>query len=142
LASEGREEDAYVTMDPCCPWCNAKFESWAFAKRHVKHCTQAKGRTLTRLRFGKYKGSDISAVPTQYLEFLVSSAEETIAECEAELRRREAVEQAELPWIKRVVEVGYRELAKKCHPDVAGGDRDDMVELNAAVEKLRELVRT
>lgn len=129
-------------MEPKCPWCDADFANWSFAKRHVKHCMQARGRTLTRLKFGKYKGSDISTVPTQYLEFLVGSAEETIRECETELNRRAMVEQAELPWIRRVVEVGYRELAKKHHPDLEHGDSDDMRELNAAVEKLRELVRT
>jgi hypothetical protein len=129
-------------MDPQCPWCAARFTSWAIAKRHVKHCTQAKGRTLTTLKFGKYKGEDIQNVPTEYLRFLVGSAQETITEVQAELSRRELVEQAALPWIRRVVEVGYRELAKKYHPDAAGGDHDDMAELNAAVERLRELVRT
>lgn len=127
-------------MEPQCPWCAARFTSWAFAKRHVKHCTEARGRTLTTLKFGKHKGQDIRTVPSEYLKFLVSSAQETIAECEAELGRREMIEAAELPWLRRVVEVGYRELARKCHPDVAGGDLEAMRKLNAAIEKLRELV--
>jgi hypothetical protein len=95
---------------------------------------------VKRLRFGKYKGELLSAVPSEYLTFLIDSATTTIEECKEELTRREAAAEATLPWVQRVVETGYRELARRHHPD-HGGDGDSMRELNAAIEALREMVR-
>src|SRR5438874_1951481 len=93
-----------------------------------------------RLRFGKYKGESISSVPSEYLQFLIDSAVTTIEECKQELTRRESAAEATLPWVQRVVESGYRELARRHHPDI-GGSNEEMQQLNAAVEALRELVR-
>jgi hypothetical protein len=95
---------------------------------------------VKRLRFGKYKGESISSVPSEYLQFLIESATTTIEECKEELTHREAAAEATLPWVSRVVETGYRELARRHHPD-AGGNTEEMRELNAAVEALRDLVR-
>jgi curved DNA-binding protein CbpA len=39
------------------------------------------------------------------------------------------------------VSAGFRELAKRHHPDLNGGDGETMKELNAAVEMLREMLR-
>jgi hypothetical protein len=96
--------------------------------------------SVKRLRFGQYKGQPISAVPADYLEFLIKTAEETISDCREELTRREAAAEASLPWVQRVVEAGFRALAKQHHPD-HGGTNDAMSELIAAVECLRERVR-
>ncbi len=95
---------------------------------------------MTRLRFGKYKGRPISELPSEYLQFLIQSATETIDECKNELDRRALAAEASLPWVERVVEVGYRALAGRHHPDV-GGDGEQMRELNAAVAALRDMVR-
>ena len=72
--------------------------------------------------------------------FLIESATTTIEECKTELARRESAAEATFPWVQRVIEIGYRELARRHHPDL-GGDVEEMRELNRAVEALRELVR-
>ena len=94
----------------------------------------------TVLRWGKYKGQQLASVPAAYLEYLVSSAKQTVAECEAELERRRMTEEASLTMVERIVEAGFRELAKKIHPDVEGGDTASMRELLSAREALRERV--
>jgi hypothetical protein len=128
-------------MQPRCPWCRAAFDTWSRAKIHVKHCASAKGRTVVKLKFGKYRDSDIQDVPSEYLSFLIASARETVESCQAELDRRELVEQAQMPMIRRLVESGYKTLAKQVHPDADGSDGREMTELNAAVQALREMVR-
>jgi hypothetical protein len=40
------------------------------------------------LKSGRYKDQDIREVPSHYLGWLVSKAEETIRDCQAELQRR------------------------------------------------------
>jgi hypothetical protein len=39
-------------------------------------------------------------------------------------------------WERKIIEAGYRDLAKRCHPD-KGGAPEDMAALNAAVSNLR-----
>lgn len=92
------------------------------------------------LRFGKYKGQQITDVPTEYLEWLVQQNKNTLADIEEELERRVAAESANLPIIQQVIQAGYRALAKQHHPDV-GGDPSKMKEVNNAVEYLRKLTR-
>ena len=98
------------------------------------------GTLPKKFAFGKYAGVDIRDIPSDYLQYVIESNKRVIADCQEELERREAAAQADLSWIQRVIETGYRELAKKIHPD-AGGDNAGMAELNAAVEALREVAR-
>jgi DNA-binding FrmR family transcriptional regulator len=91
-------------------------------------------------RFGKYKGEPISSPPSEYIEFLIQSATETIEDCRQELERRAQVEEANKSVAEKIVEAGYRELVKRHHPDL-GSDGEMMRELNSAVAALREMVR-
>ncbi|MFY9531246.1 MAG: J domain-containing protein [Candidatus Acidiferrales bacterium] len=93
------------------------------------------------LRWGKYRGEDIRTIPAEYLEFILESAQETIRDCTAELERRALVEEASLSWAERIIQSGYRELARRHHPDIHGGDGEEMRAVNAAAEALRELLR-
>ena len=90
------------------------------------------------LKFGKYRGMPIEDVPTEYLEWMLDTNQRMIATIEQELDRRKLSEEAELSWIEKVIRSGYRELAKKHHPDV-GGSEDEMRQVVAAVEYLREI---
>ncbi len=90
------------------------------------------------LKFGKYRGMPIEEVPTEYLEWMLDTNQRMIATIEQELDRRKLSEEAELSWIEKVIRSGYRELAKKYHPDV-GGSEDEMRQVVAAVEYLREI---
>lgn len=91
------------------------------------------------LQFGKYKGQDISQVPLEYVEWLLSKAQQDARIYEAEIERREFAESAQLSWVERLVQVGYRTLAKQHHPD-HGGDTKTMQQVNAAYERLKSLV--
>jgi hypothetical protein len=42
----------------------------------------------------------------------------------------------EVPLMRRILDVGYRQLARTTHPDV-GGDTREMQELNALADRLR-----
>lgn len=94
-----------------------------------------------KLQWGKYKGSDIEDVPEEYLRSTIRWSEKNIQDCNAELERRAAIEDAERSMVDRVVSAGFRELAKRCHPDLHGGDGEEMKQLNAAVEMLRDMLR-
>lgn len=89
------------------------------------------------LQYGKYRGCDIRDVPLEYLEWLSESNKETQKSLAAELRRRELDEEQDSSMAERIIKTGYRELSKKYHPD-AGGNHTDMVDLNAAMEQLKE----
>jgi hypothetical protein len=93
-----------------------------------------------KIAWGKYRGASIADVPTQYLEFLLQSCEITIAQLQSELDRRSQVAEADMSWAEKIVQAGYVTLAKRFHPDT-GGTENDMREVNAAVEKLRDLLR-
>jgi hypothetical protein len=92
------------------------------------------------LRFGKYAHWPLGKVPGEYVSWLAESCEETARECRAELERRALQEDAEMPWIERLVKTGYRELAKRHHPDCGGGTAE-MREVNAAFEALQAFLR-
>jgi hypothetical protein len=92
------------------------------------------------LKFGKYQDQDIRDVPREYLEWLLQSNKETVRAVEEELVRRELAEEASLSWIEKIALTGYRELAKRHHPD-AGGQTRDMQEINAASDRLREMIK-
>jgi hypothetical protein len=94
-----------------------------------------------KFHWGKYKGFDIQDVPEEYLRSTVRWSEKNIQDCNAELDRRAAVEDAGKPWAERIVSVGYRELAKRFHPDLHEGTEAQMKAINNAAEFLREFVR-
>ncbi len=96
---------------------------------------------MPTLRYGKFKGKDIRDAPAEYLEFLLESAERTRVEVREELARRRSLEEADLSWAQQIIETGYRELARRHHPDLVGGDGKAMRSINATVEALRQAVR-
>lgn len=93
-----------------------------------------------RLGFGKYGDLPLSEVPAEYLEWMIRNSQEKIDLCKTELARRELAEAANSSVIEQIVKAGYRDLAKKHHPD-NGGTSSGMQEVNAAMEKLKELIR-
>jgi N-glycosylase/DNA lyase len=92
------------------------------------------------LRFGKYRDRNVRDVPRDYLEWLASSTRQTLEQIEEELTRRDTAEEANLSDVEKIITAGYRQMARQCHPDV-GGDTKRMQEINAAMERLRQLVR-
>jgi hypothetical protein len=96
-----------------------------------------------KLWFGKYEDMEVSEVPDGYLAYLLDYERKAIEretrlveEVEKEIAFRETQRFATLTVAQQIIEAGYRALAMKLHPD-AGGNHDDMVELNATAEKLR-----
>lgn len=95
---------------------------------------------MGQLRFGKYAGYDLRDIPTEYLEWMITQSERTIRDFSAELERRQTFEDASLSMAERIVQAGYRALAKQYHPDF-GGTNVQMQELNGTIEALREMLR-
>lgn len=115
-----------------------------------------------RMPFGKHRGTLISELPDEYIAWLYECADlygplELAVDEEFRLRfepeeeedrapheRVVLVEQLNLdPLLRSVcsklIEVGYRHLALKNHPDV-GGDERAMRSINNAIEVLRRAV--
>lgn len=92
------------------------------------------------LEFGKYRGYQITEVPEDYLRYLQRTSRETLEAATEELARRDLEKYANLSVTQQIVEAGFKALAMKCHPDT-GGKHEDMVKLNASVEKLRRIVK-
>ena len=89
--------------------------------------------------FGKYRGTLIEDIPTDYLEWVVevidSHNPRLLEAIKDELSMRHASSETSRPvetWtVRRIIEVGRRALAKKYHPDY-GGNHEQMVALNNA----------
>ena len=118
-----------------------------------------------RMPFGRYKGTDLRALPEEYLRWLNSLPElreplQSAVRTELDnrvwadrFRRRGEAQGAQAhpplagrPQVDRqtaqaIIDTGYRSLAAKAHPDV-GGDPADMVRLNVARDWLRGFLRT
>lgn len=94
-----------------------------------------------KLNFGKYAGWDITAVPDDYIEYMISSNEKSLKMFKDEQERRIAVTDAKLPMMARIIQAGYRVMANQNHPD-KGGSTATMQEINAANEKLKVLIET
>lgn len=92
-----------------------------------------------KLSFGKYNGWDITAVPDDYVEYMITSNEKSLKMFRDEQERRIAVTDAKLPMMARIIQAGYRTLANQNHPD-KGGSTSVMQEINAANEKLKVLI--
>ena len=56
-----------------------------------------------------------------------------------ELDRRAAIQNASESLVERIVSEGYRQLAKRAHPD-AGGTAEDMKALGQAREWLKDRI--
>lgn len=91
------------------------------------------------LKFGKYQGHELRDVPDDYLSWLIEIQTKTLAEYQAEQRRRLALQNARLSWAERIIQTGFRTLAMEFHPD-QGGDNESMRQIIAAQERLRELI--
>jgi len=92
------------------------------------------------LQFGKYKGHDLQQVPDDYLMWLTETQKKTVAEYEAELTRRQNLQEARLGWAERLVQAGFRTLAQQCHPD-HGGSNESIRQVIAAQARLKELLK-
>jgi Putative quorum-sensing-regulated virulence factor len=109
--------------------------------------------------FGKHKGHPIPDLPDAYLTWLVTIElhdplrrvvldelqRRALGSWRREDRRREpAASRTAAPPIEIVNELvgaGLRSLARKYHPDLAGGDTRKMQQINGAVDWLRERAR-
>lgn len=92
------------------------------------------------VRFGKYAGWRLEDVPLDYVDWMIGKCKHDLAMWEGERQRRELLEEAELTMVEQLVKAGFRELAKRHHPDY-GGSATAMQELNAAHEWLKEALR-
>jgi hypothetical protein len=95
---------------------------------------------LMILQFGKYKGYDLRQVPDDYLAWITETQKKTLEEYQAELARRQTIQDARLSWAERMVQAGFRSLASQYHPD-HGGDNDSMRQVLAAHERLKDLLK-
>ena len=98
--------------------------------------------------FGRYRGREISEVPTDYLEWLVTSELRRWLRdlVERELRRREDEDTAvgaatslarlDVSVALQLIDAGRRGLANRHHPD-RGGDVEVMQAINATADMLR-----
>ena len=91
------------------------------------------------LKFGKYKGTPLTDVPEDYLEWLIST-DELLQAAKAELQRRYDIEEASATWVEKLIREGHRQMALKHHPD-RGGNNEEMKQVNAAAGFLRDLVK-
>lgn len=104
-----------------------------------------------RLPFGKFRGKDLSAVPTSYLVWLVEDGvrEPYWTSIRAELADRLDLVMAPAaaalvrppddlaPAFRELLTVGYKQLAKAAHPD-HGGDLERMKAVNAVRDWCRQ----
>lgn len=88
------------------------------------------------LQFGKYRGRSIEDVPDDYIEYMIESNEKSLRTFRDEKARREAIHDAKLSMMERIVQAGYRQLSLQHHPD-HGGSTTTMQEVNAAYTKLK-----
>jgi hypothetical protein len=93
-----------------------------------------------RLGCGKYGDLPLNEVPREYLEWLIRNNEEKNQSLRDELARRDLAEAASESMVEQMVKLGFREMAKKHHPD-SGGTSAGMQEVNAAYEKLKEMLK-
>jgi hypothetical protein len=106
-----------------------------------------------RLRFGKHRGKELSAVPDDYKFWLLDASRELILKLEDDLGETHEPHSngngqhysapSNLPPLtKQLIEVGFKTLSKKYHPDLNGGrPSEEMIELNKAMEQLRKVFK-
>ena len=93
-----------------------------------------------KMPFGKYAGIYIHHLPDDYLDWLggLGTLREPLASAvQRELAARRDPATPDSVLARKVIDTGFRLLAKTAHPD-AGGDLRQMQALNATVGWLRE----
>jgi hypothetical protein len=107
-----------------------------------------------RMKFGKFKGYEVSELPDNYLDWLSTLSdlrEPLLSAVASELLKRFGAQQDPqqtrlllsgevLDLADSVITAGYRKLCMEMHPDKQG-DHESMVNLNQAVTWLRQQVR-
>ena len=105
-----------------------------------------------KMQFGKYKNKELSVIPRDYLRWLLRASRLLITELEFELGEspRDSDRRApsssiprDLPSItKELIEVGYRLMSKRLHPDLNPGIDDRKIkELNISMEAIRKALK-
>jgi hypothetical protein len=103
---------------------------------------------MITMPFGKYRGTFISKLPLEYLDWLLDQdfvGEPLRSTLQREFDRRISSQErydseVDLSLIDELVSAGLRTLSKKYHPDL-GGNHDSMVALNTCAEWLRQQAR-
>ena len=100
-----------------------------------------------QIPFGKYRGTPVTELPFDYLQWLTSIEllEPLRTEVQKEYGKRLCDQSQyegliDLEVIDEIISAGVRSLARTHHPD-AGGDHDKMVAINNAADWLRERAR-
>jgi hypothetical protein len=100
-----------------------------------------------QIPFGKYRGTSVTELPFDYLQWLTSI--DLLDPLRAEVKKeygarlcdqRQYEGLIDLEVIDEIISAGVRSLARTHHPD-AGGDHDKMVAINNAADWLRERAR-
>lgn len=106
--------------------------------------------------WGRYRGSPIETLPLGYLAWILDEATHVTPELHDAVRAEIADRLDVRPTVRSVralpdpsvgaaagdlVQAGFREMARRCHPDHGGTDRD-MRDLLAARDWLRTALRT
>ena len=94
-----------------------------------------------KLNFGKYAGCDLRDVPESYLRWLATDSKQRLAVYESELARREMDEETSASWVQKIIRAGFKEMAKRHHPD-HGGSTADMQAINVAYDTLTEWAKS
>jgi hypothetical protein len=107
-----------------------------------------------RMPFGKYKSIEVSALPDDYIAWLLDLDDlreplRTVVFGEAGRRNRQSfgarkrgfvtiqLKPEEVPLARRLFDAGYRTVARDFHPDL-GGDVLRMQDLNSLAENVRD----
>lgn len=105
-----------------------------------------------KMPFGMHKGKNVEDLPTEYLQWLwdtvylhdplrtkVAQALGLEPETEPRAAPKSSTRKEVLHAARDIVKVGFREWAKKSHPDV-GGSNGAMKTLNEAHDYLKKLL--
>jgi hypothetical protein len=91
------------------------------------------------ITFGKYNGQPLENIPADYIEWLISTRKKDIEMYQRELDRRATAELSTMTMVERIIQSGYRSLAKTMHPD-AGGTTEGFQELQGSYEQLKGIL--
>jgi hypothetical protein len=90
------------------------------------------------MKFGKFRGIELSELPNDYLNWLrenVELREPLRGAVFSELEARDLLPEPKSGDMKKVKQI-YRELSLQFHPDRIGGDGEAQKALNLFLEKL------
>jgi hypothetical protein len=106
-----------------------------------------------KLPFGRFKGQYVADLPDHYLAWIATQdwvkdplraaiiEEYESRACQHSNNQRYLLLPSAAVAAECIIESGYRQQARKLHPDV-GGDHERMLALNSAVDWLRSLIRS